>query len=311
MELRHLRYFVAVAEEQSITRAAERLWIAQPGLSQQVRALEQELGVALFVRHSRGVTLTDAGERLLDLARVAVAAFEAALASGRDSACGLAGHIRLGIATAARSGLGPALLEAFRSVRPAVELSVVEAHSDKLLRDVRDGRLDAAIVFGPVAQPELESIHLRQERVLVALGAGHRLASQARISPDQLDGETVVISGDRDGAGYDRRVAHFLGAASVHVKTHKAGFGAAMLRPVRSGAAVALLSRSGADLGTGIVARPLDAPVAFHFDLAWTRGAPAPALGALLDCGRHLAATRLRVHPGGRRLSVASLSHAA
>src|ERR1700684_1243034 len=88
MELRHLRYFVAIAEEGSFTRAAERLWVAQPGLSTQIRRLETELGVQLFDRHTRGVDLTVAGELLLERARVALAAAEAAAATGR--------HIRNG-----------------------------------------------------------------------------------------------------------------------------------------------------------------------------------------------------------------------
>src|SRR4051812_18412429 len=88
MELRHLRYFVAIAEERSFTRAAERLWVAQPGLSTQIRQLETELGVRLFERHTRGVDLTDAGEVLLGRARAALAAADAAADTGRDLEAG-------------------------------------------------------------------------------------------------------------------------------------------------------------------------------------------------------------------------------
>src|SRR5947208_5868665 len=102
MELRHLRYFVAVAEERSFTRAAERLWVAQPGLSTQIRRLETELGVKLFERHTRGADLTQAGELFLERARVALAAADAAGATGRDLEAGLVGRLRLGIASGAR-----------------------------------------------------------------------------------------------------------------------------------------------------------------------------------------------------------------
>src|SRR3954468_2787618 len=89
MELRHLRYFVAVAEERSFTRAAERLWVAQPGLSRQIRDLESELGAPLFERHARGVKLADGGELFLERARTAFAAVDAAGATGRDAQAGV------------------------------------------------------------------------------------------------------------------------------------------------------------------------------------------------------------------------------
>src|SRR2546429_8582107 len=101
MELRHLRYFVAVAEERSFTRAAERLWVAQPGLSTQIRRLESELGVQPFERHTRGVDLTVAGELFLERARTALAAADAARSTGHALQEGLAGSVPLGIATGA------------------------------------------------------------------------------------------------------------------------------------------------------------------------------------------------------------------
>src|SRR4051812_31460013 len=146
MELRHLRYFVAIAEERSFTRAAERLWIAQPGLSTQIRRLESELGVQLFERHTRGVDLTDAGELFLERARVTIAAAEAARATGHDLRAGLVGSIRLGLAAGTSWQRAPDLLAAFERDRPDVELTVVGSYGGTLLRDLRDGRLDAVLV---------------------------------------------------------------------------------------------------------------------------------------------------------------------
>src|SRR6187401_780729 len=127
MELRHLRYFVTIAEERSFTRAAERLWVAQPGLSTQIRQLESELGVRLFERHTRGVDLTDAGEVFLERARVALGAADVAAGTGRDLEAGLVGGVRLGLSTDARWHGTAALLAQFARDHEGVELSVLES----------------------------------------------------------------------------------------------------------------------------------------------------------------------------------------
>src|SRR4051812_39179302 len=124
MELRHLRYFVAIAEERSITRAAERLWIAQPGLSTQLRRLEAEVGTQLLNRHPRGVELTPAGDVFLERARATLVAAEAARLTGTDLEAGLVGTVRLGIAAEAPAALAPPLLAAFGRARPNVEVTV-------------------------------------------------------------------------------------------------------------------------------------------------------------------------------------------
>src|SRR5690348_9488332 len=163
MELRHLRYFVAIAEEGSFTRAAERLWVAQPGLSTQMRRLEAELGVQLFERHPRGVVLTQAGELFLGRARAAVSAAEVALGTGRDLDSGVIGSLRLGLAGGARWALASELLLRFGRERPGVELTVVEAHGLALWRDLRAGRLDALVAPAGHSAPDLKTLELGDE----------------------------------------------------------------------------------------------------------------------------------------------------
>src|ERR1700742_1982373 len=145
MELRHMRYFVAIAEERSFTRAAERLWVAQPGLSTHVRRLGAELGVRLLNRHPRGVSLTQAGEVFLERARVALAATDAAAAPGRDLSAGVIGRVRLGGAGGAGGAAASDLLRRFSNERPGIELSVLQGYGGALWRDLRDGRLDAVL----------------------------------------------------------------------------------------------------------------------------------------------------------------------
>src|SRR6478735_2961986 len=172
MELRHLRYFVAIAEERSFTRAAERLWVAQPGLSTQIRRLESELGLLLFER-----------------ARTALAAADAARSTGHDLGEGLVGAVRVGIVTGSGWPGTSALLGHFGRERPAVELTVVESYAGTLLRDLRDGRLDAMIAPSEFGSAELRHVRLGREPWLVLAGRGHRLAGAGPVAAAELDGE--------------------------------------------------------------------------------------------------------------------------
>src|SRR4051794_28274716 len=254
MELRHLRYFVAIAEERSFTRAAERLWVAQPGLSTQIRRLETELGVQLFERHPRGVDLTDAGELFLERARATLTAAEAARSTGRDLAEGLVGSVRLGIVTGAGWPGTSAFLRRFARERPAVELTVVESYGGTLLRDLRDGRLDAMIAPSELGSPELGRLRLGREPWVVLAGPGHRLGGCGPVAGPALDGERFVVTGHRDGAGYDRLVADTLRALGVTAALEPGGPGPALLAAVAGGDALALATTPDA-APAGVVAR--------------------------------------------------------
>src|SRR3954454_7089657 len=179
MELRPLRYFVAVAEERSFTRAAERLWIAQPGLSTQIRGLGRELGVGPFEGLSAASDLTDAGELFLERARTVLAAADAARSVGADMEAGLVGSVRLGIATETGWHLTPELLDVFGRDRPSVEVTTVQSYSGTLLRDLRDGRLDAVLAPAGFGSRDLFRVDLGTEPWLVLAGPSHRLASGA------------------------------------------------------------------------------------------------------------------------------------
>jgi DNA-binding transcriptional LysR family regulator len=286
MELRHLRYFVAIAEEQSFTRAAERLWVAQPGLSSQIRRLEEELGIKLFERHARGVDLTDAGEAFLGRARAALAAADDARALGNDLASGLVGAIRLGIATGPGSDLVPALLDDFARARPEVELTVVESFGGTLLRDLRDGRLDAMVAPSVFNSPDLHRTLLTSEPVVVLAAAAHRLGRPGPIGADELDGEQVVVTGHRDGAGYDRFVTETLTELGVKPVTTRGGPGPALFGPVLQGKAVGLSTAAGA--AGAMFGRPLRPAREVRFELQWRREVPSPALGEFIGAAaRH------------------------
>jgi DNA-binding transcriptional LysR family regulator len=281
MELRHLRYFVAIAEERCISRAAERLWIAQPGLSTQVRRLEAELGIQLFHRHTRGVDLTPAGEVFLERARVALAAAEEARTIGADLGSGLVGTVRLGISVEAPSRLAPQLLAAFGAARPDVEVTVVESYSGTLMRDLRDGRLDAMLAPSVFASADLRFVRLASEPWVVLVGARHRLADTDAIAAHRLQGERIVVTGHRDGAGHDRSVADLLAGLGITPLPHRGGPGPALYAAVAAGDALALTTAAAAR-GRDMLVRPLDPIRRVRFALLWRDETPAPALGALI-----------------------------
>jgi DNA-binding transcriptional LysR family regulator len=291
MELRHMRYFVAIAEERSVTRAAERLWIAQPGLSSQIRRLEAELGVKLLERHSRGVDLTAAGALFLERARTTLAAADAAASLGGDLRSGLAGSVRLGIATGARWSPTTTLLERFAAEHDGVAVTVVEANGGTLVRDLRDGRLDAVIAPAAFASPDVDRLALGAERWVALAGRGHRLARPGALAPNELEGERIVVTAQRDGAGYDRAVTELLAGFGVTAALEGGGPGPAMRAAVARGEAVALTT--GADaLAPGVVARPLDPARMLPFELLWRDA--SPALDALIRMARETAASALR-----------------
>jgi DNA-binding transcriptional LysR family regulator len=282
MELRHLRSFVAIAEERSFTRAAERLWVAQPGLSTQIRRLEAELGVKLFERHTRGVDLTQAGELFLERARSALAAAETAGATGRDLEAGVVGRVRLGIASEARWRSAPDLLQRFSHERPGVELTVLEAYGGTLWRDLRDRRLDALMAPTGHASADLRALELGSESWVVLVGRGHRLAGIGPVAPEELEGERIAVTRHRDGAPFDRAVAELVDTLGVAAELVPGAPGPALHATVAASEVLALTTAPDA-LPDGVIARRLDPRRTLAFELLSRDETPSPALAGLID----------------------------
>jgi len=205
MELRHLRYFVAVAEEGHITRAAARLGLQQPPLSQQIHALEAELGAKLFTRVPRGVVLTPAGEALLPEARLILEAARAAAASVALAAKGQREQLRLGATTSAI--LHPAVPEILRTLTmdaPEVALTLREGNAAELTEMLAAGTIQAAFLRAPVAWPPgVRFIELMSQEMLVVLPADHPLARRrgAGLRLAQLAQERFVLVRRRGAPG--------------------------------------------------------------------------------------------------------------
>ena len=281
MELRQLRYFVAIADEGSFTHAAERLWITQPGLSTQIRRLEAELGVQLFERHARGVNLTSAGRLFLDRARVALSAVEVAGSTGRDLESGIAGTLKLGLATPMRWRSTSRMLEQFAQERDAFELTVLEGDGGTLWRDLCDAHVDAVVAPRGFASPDLNVLHLGDEPWVVLVGAGHRLAGHRPLAAQDLNGENVVLSAHRDGAGYARAVATLLAELEVTAALVPGPPGPALYGSVARGSAVVLTTAPDGQ-PAGVAVRALVPRRTFGFELLWRREAPSPVLRELV-----------------------------
>jgi DNA-binding transcriptional LysR family regulator len=205
-ELRHLRYFVAVAEELSFARAADRLHMAASPLSQAIRQLESELGVELYVRTTRSVVLTEAGRRLLADGGAALQAVDAALANAARAGRGVLGTLRLGCSPAARHELRPALLARLRDAHPGIAVDASEATTGNLCRELLGHRIDVALGFCTEPVPGLSRRVLSRERMHVYMRRGHPLAGVGELTTDALRGARVVIPADELNSGFNRRL---------------------------------------------------------------------------------------------------------
>lgn len=210
MELRHLRYFIAVAEEKHITRAAERLGMQQPPLSQQIRALERELDVQLFRRKPRGVELTDAGSALLADARAILSHIDHAFATTKRTARGEQGKISVGFTSSTPfHPFVPRVIRGYREAFPLVSLTLEEGGTMELIEHLRNERTDAAFIRTTLANQEGLVVNLLfQEAMVIALPQEHALArctkSGNAVPLKALADETFIVYRRQTGPGlYD------------------------------------------------------------------------------------------------------------
>lgn len=253
MELRHLRYFEAVARHSHVTRAAEELHIAQPALSKQISQLEQELDVALFDRIGRNVRLTEAGEALLPHVRAVLAQVEAARAEMAERVGLRRGRVSVGTPPTVGTQLLPKALAAFNQSYPGIEFRLHEAGVQTLLELLETGLADMAIVTLPVDDQVLTVAELFSEEMVVVVSCGHALARQNSVSLLDLRGEQWVLSPEN----YELREATLSAC-------HQAGFNPrvvldggemdTMLRLVATGIGVTIVPRLAVQESDGLVA---------------------------------------------------------
>lgn len=295
MELRHLRYFVAVAEELHFHRAAERLHISQPPLSQQVRALEAELGVQLLERNRRSVALTAAGAVFLREAREILASVDAATEAARSVARGEAGRLALGFVGSAMHGALPGVLRAHRRAFPKVQLVLTELPTAGQLEALMAGRIDVGVIRPPVREPGLAFETIHTEPVVIALPADHRLAARGEVALADLVAEPFVLLARREAPGlYESLAQAMADAGGVPDVVQEAREMQTVVGLVAAGLGVSLVPASvGADEHRGVAYRPVagGAP-SVALALAWRPEDKSPVLQAFLETARAEAARR-------------------
>lgn len=291
MELRHLRYFEAVARHSHVTRAAAELHIAQPALSKQISQLEQELGVALFDRVGRNVRLTEAGEALLPHARAVMAQVEAGRAEMAERVGLRRGRATVGTPPTVGTQLLPPVLAAFNRAYPGIELRLHEAGVQTLLDLLETGLTDVAVVTLPVDDEQLTVTPLFSEEMVVAVWREHPLAQCERVTMRELQHEPWVLSPEN----YELREAALSACAAADFTPRvvlDGGETDTLLRFVAAGIGVALVPRLAVQGIDDLVALPVaDQTLSRTLGLVWRGDRPAsPAARAL----REFLVTQLR-----------------
>ena len=289
MELRHLRYFVAVADELHFGRAAQRLFIAQPPLSQQIRQLEEELEVELFVRTSRKVALTEAGQAFLKEARAILAQVDHAKLLAQRTAKGEVGELSLGFTNSAAFELLPRLLSAYRECYPHIHVTLQELKRDEQVNALHTGRIQVGILRPMVASVELCSEIIQREPLLLVLPSKHPLVYKEQVSIHDLAQETFVMLPRYWGSTfYDQIISLCYSAGFSPEVAQEAAEIHTIVGLVAANIGISLVPASTQFLRSrGVVYRRLqDDTSEVEMALAWHRDDRSPVVQAFLNLAR-------------------------
>lgn len=295
MELRHLRYFAAVAEERHFGRAAARLGIAQPPLSKQLQDLERELGYPLFDRSCRPIELTAAGQALLEHAGALLESLEIAVRETRRAGAGHSGRVAIGYPSSlAYSGL-TRLLRAFRERSPDVAIEVRELPPADQIEALKRGDLDVGFVRAPLHEPQLASENIRTEKLVLALPADHRLAIRERIALSAVAREPFVFFPRARGPGFFDLLISFCRDSGFTPHIVQEAPQIDVLALVAAGFGLSILPDSVRELRRGdIVLRPIIGSPTTELRLVWRSGDTTPAVARFIETVRRVGVKRGR-----------------
>lgn len=291
MELRHLRYFVAAAEEQNVTRAAARLHVSQPPLSRQIRNLEDELGVTLFERSAKAVRLTEAGKVFLEEARAVLDRAGKAVATVQAVAHGKRGELHVGYAPSLTVELLPLTLRRFQELAPGVKVTLHDLSTEAMLAGLLDQRLHIAMMIRPSAKVRRGLVfeELRRYRVCVAVNPMHPLAGQQSVRLEALADERLIAYSRSDYPEYhDWLAALFdtVGAVPLIAEEHDSA--TSLIASIEAGRGVAIVAECLACLaGPRLTLRLLAGKVdPFVVGLARCAGKPAELVTRFMEAAR-------------------------
>ncbi|MBC5768642.1 LysR substrate-binding domain-containing protein [Ramlibacter albus] len=285
MEFRHLRYFLAVAEELHFGRAAQRLAISQPPLSQNIRQLEESLGVKLFHRNSKEVRLTAAGREFVPRARALLEQAGDAARHAREVDKGFAGRLRIGLVSSMLYRGLPKLLRDFQAKHPQLRLVLRELNSQGQVVELVHGQLDIGFVHTQRLPPSISRVLFASEPFLCCLPEGHALANARKVAVAKLEGEPLVMFSREASPDYYERVLAICSDAGFYPEVrHEVRHWLSVVSLVAQGLGVALVPQALKDSAIpGAVFVPLDKVTArSEVFCAWRTADDSAALDAFL-----------------------------
>lgn len=289
MELRHLKYFITVAEELNFRRAAERLFMEQPPLSRQIRQLEEELGVELFQRSKRSVSLTVAGRAFLDEARLTLAQAERATQIARQASVAQQNKLVIGFSICVFNRFLSSIIQTFREIAPTVSISLTEVSTPGQIQALATGEIDVGFVHLPIAHPDILFETVLTEQLVVVLPQGHPLAALPEIPLHLLADEPFVFCPKQVKPDFYHQIMRLCEQAGFQPKVaQEATPPEVVVSFVEAGAGVSLVA-SGAQTRhhAGVVYRAIaESTSCLEIAVAWNKSQTSLQLNQFLEVVR-------------------------
>lgn len=284
IDFRHLKAFVAVAEELNFHRAAERLHIVQPALSRLIKNLEEEVDVSLLERSTRHVRLTEAGKVFLDDARATLTQLSGAVRAAREADSGATGTLRLAYMDFAVHRLLPDMVAAAALREPGIRAELVYMSTAQQRQALIEGRIDLGIIIGTMSAPSVETRLLAEEPLVVAMAADHPLAGHAQVAPRDILAEPLLLGSEGEWSTFRDRVFSLYAEHDASPRiAQEASSAAALFGLVARGVGITLYAGEPAVYAhPGIAVRPLAGVPPLSVSAAWRRGPRLPLVRRFL-----------------------------